>query len=132
MAGFVKIGKTRRPDKRLATFNTTDPFRRFRFAWTVILRDYDLAERIAHARLAGLRIGSSEWFLIHPDDAFSIIQESIMPMTDTDHAQWAELLQYRYGISSPITPANGGDDDDDDADGDDVVAPWIADGHTTH
>jgi hypothetical protein len=83
--GYAKIGKARRPAKRLSTYNTGDPLRRYALAWTIFTANYDQAERVAHKRLAGLRVGWTEWFQIHPEDAREILQSLTAEETVNDH-----------------------------------------------
>ncbi|TCR92596.1 T5orf172 domain-containing protein [Rhizobium sp. BK376] len=66
---LCKIGKTFRPKERLSTYNTSDPYRRFTFAHVEPVFDKNLGEKVVHGLLASFRIGRTEWFRCHPDDA---------------------------------------------------------------
>lgn len=58
----VKIGRTiGNPDKRLMSFNTGDPLRRYAFATLVEVDDAVEAERALHERFAMQRV-DGEWF----------------------------------------------------------------------
>lgn len=76
--GYVKIGKAMDPAKRLISYQTGDPHRRYQMVWTLKTSDYDLAERIAHSRLKALRVRNTEWFRTHPDDAYHLIHSDFL------------------------------------------------------
>lgn len=60
---YIKIGKTIvNPKFRLATYNTGDPLRRYRFAHIVEVPDAGVAEDAAFKALADCRIPATEWF----------------------------------------------------------------------
>jgi hypothetical protein len=69
-----KIGKTCRPKERLSVYNTSDPHRRYTYAHIEETFDRRLAERAIHRLLASYRIGKTEWFKIHPDDAIRTLR----------------------------------------------------------
>jgi hypothetical protein len=69
-----KIGKTVRPIDRLRVYNTSDPHRRYAYAHIEETFDSHLAEQAVHRLLASYRIGKTEWFKIHPDDAIRTLR----------------------------------------------------------
>lgn len=73
MPGFIKIGRTRRLQKRLQQYNTADPLRRFEYAFCLAVPDMYRAERQAHLQLDGLRVAGTEWFRTAPADAQALI-----------------------------------------------------------
>lgn len=72
--GYVKIGKARSPRHRLNTYQTGDPHRRYSLAWAIHTPAYHHAEWFIHEHLLGLRVGNTEWFQLHPDDAFNLVR----------------------------------------------------------
>ncbi len=66
---LCKIGHTCDPRQRLSTYNTSDPFRRYEFAHVESVYNRRLGEQAVHSLLASYRIGKTEWFQIHPEDA---------------------------------------------------------------
>lgn len=71
---MVKLGKAVSPKRRLATYNTGCPDRAYQLEWSFFVSDRHLAEEIVKRRLAGARVGTTEWFAIHPIDAFQLLQ----------------------------------------------------------
>lgn len=83
--GYVKIGKASRPRKRLQQYNTGCPNRSYELAFTLLVADQHLAERVAQRRLAGSRVKGTEWFAIHPQDAFNLLS-NLSESADNDDA----------------------------------------------
>jgi hypothetical protein len=71
---LCKIGKTCSPIDRLRVFNTSDPYRRFSFAHTEPVFDSRLGEQAVHRLLASHRLGKTEWFKLHADDAIRTLR----------------------------------------------------------
>ncbi|MGV1762808.1 GIY-YIG nuclease family protein [Rhizobium rhizogenes] len=71
---LCKIGKTVRPKDRLRVFNTSDPYRRYTYAHVEEVYDSGLGEQALHRMLASYRLGKTEWFQIHPDDAIRTLR----------------------------------------------------------
>lgn len=71
--GYLKIGKTKNPAKRLSTYNTGCPERAYRMPWSIHVPDYTLAEAAAHRALEGFRVDNTEWFRVFPSDALAVI-----------------------------------------------------------
>ena len=71
--GYVKIGHTNSPRARLQKYNTGCPHRAYELAFTIFVTDQYAAEQLAFKRLAGSRIHGTEWFAIHPQDAFNLL-----------------------------------------------------------
>ena len=67
--GHVKIGSAQDLRHRLKDFNTGSPFRDFVVAAAAIFKDRRAAERELHRQVQGLRVGKTEWFSMHPQDA---------------------------------------------------------------
>lgn len=72
--GYTKIGRTVNVNKRLSTYNTGDPKRRYQLAFAVECKDAFATEIEAHQRLDGFRMAGTEWFAVHPTDAHHIIE----------------------------------------------------------
>lgn len=72
--GYTKIGKAVSGKRRLAQYDTGDPLRQYAFAFTIEVSDRHRAELRAHRILDGYRLpGPGEWFRIHHDEAFNLI-----------------------------------------------------------
>lgn len=72
--GFVKIGRANSPRARLQKYNTGCPHRAYELAFSLFVLDQFRSEQIAHKRLAGARLPGTEWFAIHPQDAFNLVR----------------------------------------------------------
>ncbi|MGN6548410.1 MAG: GIY-YIG nuclease family protein [Pararhizobium sp.] len=72
--GVCKVGFAKDLNNRLRQMQTNDPHRAYRFHTTRSFDDRQTAESILHALLDGYRIGSTEWFAVHPDDAAGLLR----------------------------------------------------------
>lgn len=71
---FVKVGCAKRPNRRLATFNTACPHRAFRIHSQFNTTDQYQLEAEVHSRLSLWRT-NGEWFEVPPERAASVIRE---------------------------------------------------------
>lgn len=71
--GHVKIGKTTLPKKRLSNYNAGCPHRMFKYAFKIAVANCHAAEAAAHNRLLTWNVAGTEWYRIHPDDAFALL-----------------------------------------------------------
>lgn len=67
--GFIKIGKSVNPEKRLQQYNTGCPFKGYRLEFNIWVSRYGAAEWKAHELLKDRRVWATEWFHIDPYDA---------------------------------------------------------------
>lgn len=67
--GHVKIGSALDLRDRLKVYNTSSPYRDFQVVAAYRFGDRRAAEKRIHGQLQGVRIGSTEWFALHPLDA---------------------------------------------------------------
>jgi len=67
--GFVKLGSAVDARARLHTYQTGSPFRDYEIAAVATFNDCREAELILHEQLRGHRVGNTEWFRLHPEDA---------------------------------------------------------------
>jgi hypothetical protein len=71
--GYSKVGRARRVSDRLRNYQTYSPHRDYRLNHSIPVQDRYLAEAVAHRHLAGYRVLGTEWFVIDPTDAFTLI-----------------------------------------------------------
>ena len=77
-AGWVKVGSTTNPRRRLGSYNTGDPERRYRMLMAVQTADRRLAEWLAHERLRALGFDKQgEWFLVAPAFAGRVVRRAV-------------------------------------------------------
>lgn len=76
---YSKVGRTVNPKARLAQYNTSDPLRRYAYHTQQETEDANALEKAVHTALVGFRVGNTEWFAIHPDDAASILLSTANP-----------------------------------------------------
>lgn len=74
--GWVKIGSCVDLGERLAQYQTSDPLRRYAYAFSIFVDDRNEIEELAHSHpeLAPARAGDSEWFNVTPTKTQTIIQ----------------------------------------------------------
>lgn len=72
--GHVKVGSARDLRDRVKVYQTSSPYRDFQLVTAVRVRDRRAFERALHHDLAGHRIGTTEWFRIHPHDVKHILE----------------------------------------------------------
>lgn len=82
--GVIKVGKARNWRRRLISYQTGCPQRQYRFNAIFKVEDVDLAERIAHRRLRGFRIGDGEWFQLSADDAEGYLRATLADVSTGD------------------------------------------------
>lgn len=75
--GVVGVGKTADHRVRLTKYQTSSPYRDFEFPYIITVENRHIAERIAHRRLRGFRIGNTEWFRCDPYDAYRLVLRAI-------------------------------------------------------
>ena len=76
--GWIKVGQTRNPDKRLSSYNTGDPDRGYRMIAKVWTKDRRGAEFHAHWRLKRLGYAKQgEWFDAAPALAERIVKKAV-------------------------------------------------------
>lgn len=71
--GYVKVGKARSAAQRLRQYNTGCPHRAYELAFAIVVPNMHEAEQRAFRRLRGSRVEGTEWFAIHPQDAFNLL-----------------------------------------------------------
>lgn len=77
-AGWVKVGSTTNPRRRLGSYNTGDPARRYRMISAAHTADRRLAEWLAHERLRKLGFDhQGEWFEVAPAFAGRVVQRAV-------------------------------------------------------
>lgn len=82
-AGWVKVGSTTNPRRRLGSYLTGDPERRYRMLAAVPTADRRLAEWLAHERLTRLGFErQSEWFAVAPAFAERVVRRAIAEADD--------------------------------------------------
>jgi len=71
--GYVKVGRSTDPLKRLQDYNVGDPLRRYSFHHVEEFPDSIAAEAAVHKLIADLRVGATEWLLATPEYAVEAI-----------------------------------------------------------
>ena len=75
--GWVKVGSTTNPARRLASYQTGDPMRSYRMLSALPTKDRRHAEWLAHTRLKRLGFDRrGEWFEVAPAMAGRVIQKA--------------------------------------------------------
>jgi hypothetical protein len=69
-----KIGKALVMKDRVKVYQTGSPFRDYRVVAHAFFADRKAAEAELHEQLRGHRVGKTEWFFIHPDDASAMLR----------------------------------------------------------
>jgi hypothetical protein len=64
-----KIGKALDMKDRVKVYQTGSPFRDYRVVAYAFFADRKAAETDLHEQLRGHRVGKTEWFFVHPEDA---------------------------------------------------------------
>lgn len=76
--GWVKVGSTTNPTRRLGSYNTGDPNRAYRMLTPVWTSDRRAAEWLAHRRLSRLGYDKQgEWFEVSPTLAQRIALKAV-------------------------------------------------------
>ena len=73
--GYVKIGSSLEMNGRLSGYQTGSPFRDYALEALFKTTDRRAFERRVHAALQAVRVGRTEWFRMHPQDAKNIIDK---------------------------------------------------------
>jgi hypothetical protein len=69
-----KIGKALVMKDRVKVYQTGSPYRDYRVVAHAFFDDRKAAEAELHEQLRGHRVGKTEWFFIHPDDASAMLR----------------------------------------------------------
>lgn len=69
-----KIGMALDMKDRVKVFQTGSPYRDYRVVASAYFVDRKEAEAALHQQLRGHRIGKTEWFFVHPDDAAAALR----------------------------------------------------------
>ncbi|NPU64611.1 GIY-YIG nuclease family protein [Bradyrhizobium sp. 83012] len=69
-----KIGKALVMKDRIKVYQTGSPYRDYRVVAHAYFADRKQAEAELHQELKGHRIGKTEWFFIHPEDACAMLR----------------------------------------------------------
>jgi hypothetical protein len=80
--GLSKAGMARNVERRLVSYQTGSPHRDYSMEGAVWFPDRALAERALFRRCRGYRLGSTEWFSLHPTVLLGFItklKEEIAP-----------------------------------------------------
>ena len=72
--GWVKIGHSRDPYKRIASANTWSRLDHIKLRHMVYCEDRAAVEKAIHQELAGHRYFKKEWFDVRPDAALALLQ----------------------------------------------------------
>lgn len=72
--GHVKVGSAKDLKDRVKVYQTSSPFRDFAIVAAVLVSDRRQFERDFHEAMRGHRVGTTEWFQVHPQDAKNILQ----------------------------------------------------------
>ncbi|MFG1395884.1 GIY-YIG nuclease family protein [Roseixanthobacter pseudopolyaromaticivorans] len=72
--GHVKVGSASDLKARVSVYQTSSPFRDFALVAAVQVADRRAFERALHADMRGHRVGTTEWFQVHPQDAKNILE----------------------------------------------------------
>ena len=76
--GWVKVGSTTNPARRLGSYNTGDPHRSYRMLPPLWTTDRRAAEWLAHRRLTRLGYDKQgEWFDVSPALAKRIVTKAV-------------------------------------------------------
>lgn len=73
--GYVKVGSSHDAASRLRSYQTSSPFRDFTLEGLAFVPDRWAFERSLHDALRGHRVGTTEWFRVHPQDAKGILNK---------------------------------------------------------
>lgn len=125
--GWVKVGQSTDPDRRLAQYQTSDPTRSYELIFSVPCRDRRQSEWLAHERLKKLGFEySSEWFRVDLDTARRVVAKAAAadPLTlILPQKEQIERTHRRHGdgrlLALPAPVKRQGDDallDDPDRD----------------
>lgn len=81
--GWIKVGSTTNPERRLRGYQTGDPERSYRMLATVPTPDRLTTEWLAHTRLTSLGyLRRGEWFEVGPSVALRTIQRAAAETED--------------------------------------------------
>ncbi len=69
----MKVGSSFDVAERLRTYQTSSPFRDYALVDAVFVPDRRGFEHRFHEAMKGYRVGSTEWFQVHPQDAKNIL-----------------------------------------------------------
>ncbi len=84
-SGWVKVGSTTNPRRRLASYQTGDPMRGYRMLLAVPTVDRRLAEWLAHRRLRRLGyLPEGEWFASGVALTTNIIRKAVADAEEDD------------------------------------------------
>lgn len=69
-----KIGKALVMKDRVKVYQTGSPFRDYRVIASAFFDNRKAAEADLHDQLRGHRVGKTEWFFVHPEDASAMLR----------------------------------------------------------
>lgn len=71
----MKVGSSHDAASRLRSYQTSSPFRDFTVEGLAFVSDRRAFERALHDALRGHRVGKTEWFRAHAQDAKNILNK---------------------------------------------------------